>query len=437
MGNSVFPLLEINPTVHVYACDFAETGVDIVRRHPLYLSSGRATAFVADLTANDLLQHVPRGIVDACTMIFVLSAISPEAMPAAIANVARTLVPGKGQVLFRDYCRGDLAQERLQEGGKQQRIGEGFYMRGDGTRAYYFTEKDVRDLFQAAGFRCESLKIIDRVQINRGTGTNRERKFLQGVFVLESAVNSETWEPAGVAPPAEQGGNSPTEESLPNGMLEKVAEMIQIGHLKLHLQGISKENLGTSSPSVVLASLVLRCPSFFLDRNVLEVHSGAAALPTLATLRWCRRALAIDAREKSVEYLKRNAVHNGWQFAYERLRVAVERPEAREGWAEAAFQGPIGGVLAAVSEPFPDRDMAKTIEDTLRSAKRALSAENEALIVLFLGEKCSKSVAVVAKQLSLVPCETPLEFAEALTASDLCGNYMHIFRKGILESSGM
>ena len=102
------------------------------------------TAFPADLISDDLLQHVPRGIVDACTMIFVLSAIPPESMPAAVANVARTLIPGSGQILFRDYCSGDLAQERFSVEGRQRCLRKGLYARGDGTLAYYFEEEFVK-----------------------------------------------------------------------------------------------------------------------------------------------------------------------------------------------------------------------------------------------------------------------------------------------------
>lgn len=51
-------------------------------------------------TADDLTAHVPAGSVDVATMIFVLSAVAPEAMPRALRRVAATLRPG-AQLLFR------------------------------------------------------------------------------------------------------------------------------------------------------------------------------------------------------------------------------------------------------------------------------------------------------------------------------------------------
>lgn len=55
-GNTVFPLLELNPRLAVFACDFAPAAVALVRAHPAYGSSGRVHAFVADITAQDLQQ---------------------------------------------------------------------------------------------------------------------------------------------------------------------------------------------------------------------------------------------------------------------------------------------------------------------------------------------------------------------------------------------
>ncbi len=46
-------------------------------------------------------------------------------------------------MLVRDYAEGDLAQARFAAAARQQRLGANFYARGDGTRAYYFSEARV------------------------------------------------------------------------------------------------------------------------------------------------------------------------------------------------------------------------------------------------------------------------------------------------------
>ena len=58
----------------------------------------------------------------------------------AVRNVAAVLRPGQGRVYVRDYARGDLAQHRLSSTPRPQQLAEDFYLRMDGTRAYYFTE---------------------------------------------------------------------------------------------------------------------------------------------------------------------------------------------------------------------------------------------------------------------------------------------------------
>lgn len=87
VGNTAYPLLELNQSSYVHACDFSPSAVAMVKAHPQY-SSGRMHAFVADITSDDLRAEVPANSVDFCTMVFVLSAITPAKMPAVSVGVA-------------------------------------------------------------------------------------------------------------------------------------------------------------------------------------------------------------------------------------------------------------------------------------------------------------------------------------------------------------
>ena len=79
VGNTLFPLAELNPAARVHGCDFAASAIDVVRRHPSY--GGRTTAHVADITRERLQPEVAPGSMAVATLFFVLSALSPETMP--------------------------------------------------------------------------------------------------------------------------------------------------------------------------------------------------------------------------------------------------------------------------------------------------------------------------------------------------------------------
>lgn len=79
VGNTLFPLAELNPSARVHGCDFAASAIDVVRQHPGY--GGRVTAHVADITRERLQPEVAPRSMAVATLFFVLSALSPETMP--------------------------------------------------------------------------------------------------------------------------------------------------------------------------------------------------------------------------------------------------------------------------------------------------------------------------------------------------------------------
>lgn len=130
VGNMVFPLIEEGfNNFYFYACDFSPRAVEFVKANKLYDES-KIKAFCADVTTEDLFEHVDENSVDLASLIFVLSAIHPDLWSHVAKTAFRALRPG-GVLLFRDYGRYDMAQLRFKPGHK---IADNFYMRQDGTR---------------------------------------------------------------------------------------------------------------------------------------------------------------------------------------------------------------------------------------------------------------------------------------------------------------
>ncbi|OAL53303.1 S-adenosyl-L-methionine-dependent methyltransferase [Pyrenochaeta sp. DS3sAY3a] len=149
-GNSAFPILQAsqNKNLKIHACDFSKKAVDLIRAHELY-NPALIQADVWDVasppTADNggLPPGLGEGTVDVVLMIFIFSALSPRQWDQAVRNVWRVLKPG-GQVLFRDYGRGDLAQVRFKKGRYME---ENFYVRGDGTRVYFFEKEELEEIW--------------------------------------------------------------------------------------------------------------------------------------------------------------------------------------------------------------------------------------------------------------------------------------------------
>ncbi|CAG02843.1 unnamed protein product, partial [Tetraodon nigroviridis] len=176
VGNTVFPILKTNndPDLFVYCCDFSSTAVDLVKTNPEY-DPGRCFAFVHDLGDVEADYPVPNGTLDVIVLIFVLSALHPNKMQASISRLSQLLKPG-GVMLLRDYGRYDMAQLRFKKG---RCLSDNFYVRGDGTRVYFFTQDELHSIFTGAGLEKVQNLVDRRLQVNRGKQLTMYRVWIQ------------------------------------------------------------------------------------------------------------------------------------------------------------------------------------------------------------------------------------------------------------------
>ncbi|NXD75864.1 METL2 protein, partial [Halcyon senegalensis] len=179
-GNSVFPILKVlcdTPGTFLYCCDFAPGAVDLVKSHSSY-NSAWCSAFVHDVCDDALPYPFPDEILDVILLVFVLSTIHPNRMQGVVNRLAKLLKPG-GILLFRDYGRYDTAQLRFKKG---HCLSENFYVRGDGTRVYFFTKEEVWNMFSSAGLT-EVQNLVDRrLQVNRKKKVKMQRVWIQSKF---------------------------------------------------------------------------------------------------------------------------------------------------------------------------------------------------------------------------------------------------------------
>ncbi|XP_005640356.2 mRNA N(3)-methylcytidine methyltransferase METTL8 isoform X2 [Canis lupus familiaris] len=179
-GNSVFPILNTlqdAPESFLYCCDFASGAVELVKLHSSYRAA-QCCAFVHDVCDEGLPFPFPDGILDVILLVFVLSSIHPDRMQGVINRLSNLLKPG-GMLLFRDYGRYDKTQLRFKRG---HCLSENFYVRGDGTRAYFFTKGEVHNMFCKAGLD-EKQNLVDRrLQVNRKKQVKMHRVWVQGKF---------------------------------------------------------------------------------------------------------------------------------------------------------------------------------------------------------------------------------------------------------------
>lgn len=187
-GNTFYPILNQNrnPQLKIYGCDYLKVAVDIVKRNENFASNheaGIAYSSVWDVANPEgtIPEDMEENSVDIVIMVFIFSALHPDQWTHAVNNLKKVLKPG-GKILFRDYGRYDLAQVRFKKG---RLLDDNFYIRGDGTRVYFFTEEELRQIFCTQGAFVEDVIGTDRrLLVNRKKQLKMYRIWLQAVFLM-------------------------------------------------------------------------------------------------------------------------------------------------------------------------------------------------------------------------------------------------------------
>lgn len=196
-GNTAFPLLAMNENegLRLHACDYSPKAIEVIREQEAYVKQeGERQVLRADVwdVASEeapLPPGLEEGSVDVVVMVFIFSALEPTQWQQAVRNIFALLKPG-GEVLFRDYGRGDLAQVRFKKG---RYLDENFYVRGDGTRVYFFEEEELRRIWsgqafdedglsETTGFEIVNLATDRRMLVNRQRKLKMYRCWMQGRF---------------------------------------------------------------------------------------------------------------------------------------------------------------------------------------------------------------------------------------------------------------
>lgn len=190
-GNTMYPILSKNenPKLRVFGCDYSDIAVELVRSNENFEklhASGNCYSSVWDLANEEskIPEDLEENSVDIAVMVFVFSALNPTQWKQAISNLKKVLKPG-GLILFRDYGRYDLAQIRFK---KNRLLEDNFYVRGDGTRVYFFTEEELREIFcHEGGFIEVKIGSDKRLLVNRKKQLKMYRCWLQAVFRVPNA----------------------------------------------------------------------------------------------------------------------------------------------------------------------------------------------------------------------------------------------------------
>ena len=183
VGNALLPMLHHFPNMTASGFDCSATAINLLTdRLSAENLTARCSARAGDMTDRSTDYSEFYGKADFVLLLFVMSAISPEHYEY-ITNLASLILKPGGYVLFRDYGKYDMAQLRFEAAAKRQgnRLGDGFYVRGDGTRAKFFSQEEIRSVWESKqDFNTGELVMHNKLFTNRKTQVEMKRIWIQG-----------------------------------------------------------------------------------------------------------------------------------------------------------------------------------------------------------------------------------------------------------------
>lgn len=262
-------------------------------------------------------------------------------MPMVVQNIRKVLKPN-GRILFRDYATGDLAQERFT--GKEQKISENFYVRGDGTRAFYFSDEFLRNIFKENGFNMEEHVLCCKQVENRSKEIVMNRRWVQAVF-QQADTDSREGASTGNEPTDLQGDCDKRtndingfEIDMSEGMAfemfgissssEEIIELT-IRDCLFKIKVLSKEYQHTCTSTGLMlwesarlmASVLAANQEIVAGKKVLELGCGCGGICSMVAARSANLVIATDGDIKALDLLTENIASNLKSLSLDSLKV--------------------------------------------------------------------------------------------------------------------
>lgn len=180
VGNTFFPLVrDFGEDLKVYGFDFSSNAIQYIKDSEKY-SPADMEVEVKDLVKDEFTNYKE---IDFLTLVFVLSAVSPENHLQVMKKMIATMA-SDSYLFFRDYGQFDLAQLRLAEKSRTK-LKDNFYLKCDGTRCFYFSEDYLKDLFsqlEPLGVKVARLETHNRVVKNVKRDIEMKRVWIQAIL---------------------------------------------------------------------------------------------------------------------------------------------------------------------------------------------------------------------------------------------------------------